>query len=323
MKKIFLLAAAAMVMVGCAQNEEVYTADAQQEIALKAYTATSSRALIDADATMQNDHTLYSSAWYQGVGAGASANVYFKNIPFSYTDAWHGNPNQYYPVSGKIDFMAYSVEKTLTMSDTNATWTIAANDASVVLALKDAPELDGAHDVLFSNRTEAFECPSSGSKALTMRHALSRLEFNVATTAPASTVIKLNSIVVKAPLSGNVTIDYNAVNTLATVEWPVADLGTVVDTTLEGPSDALTRELVPVDILLVAPSVPAETATLTINYSINGINSSYEISLKDKPAIWLPETKYIYNLSIAPNEITYTATVSAWLGGATDEAYGI
>ena len=106
MKRFFILASAAIVaLASCAKTEVVYK-DGPQEIAFKQVTGAMTKGSLGDNANV----VLGVYADYKATPTSA-VGVYFTNQQFK-GDAegqeWVGDPTQYYPLSGTLDFVGYA-----------------------------------------------------------------------------------------------------------------------------------------------------------------------------------------------------------------------
>ncbi len=313
MKKIFLLAAAAIAMVGCAQNEEVYTADAQQEIALSTVTANSTRAAGEQSGALASTHELYISSWYTGTVSGADN--YFTDVLFATTGtSWTGTTPQYYPLSGDLDFYAIAGESLATAT---RDWTLSATDRKLTMT---GVTVDGTDDIVYGE-LESVDCPQIADQTLPLYHALSALEFKFVNKQDRLTEITINDITVTANMSGNVVVDYNATDYLSAVVWSNQATNTVsvdhaADLTLTTGANGDFNVATDLGHLVV----PGKRGYVVLTYTVKGpdsttgAQSTHKVYLNDdtESLTWLPGTKYIYTITIDAHEITFATDVQDW-----------
>ncbi|MGN0092193.1 MAG: fimbrillin family protein, partial [Alistipes sp.] len=292
-----------VAMASCAKNAEVFT-NTPVEIGLSAYNHNAAPRVAAFDGTtFPTTLPIFVSALYHNEAGGNE--TYFENVKFTYnTDSWKAG--WYYPFNGTIDFLAYSTEK-----EVAADWTIGSEIESVKLTFTDP--LDGKEDVLYSDRLAGITCPQTVSKNLTFHHALAWLYFNIkAKTTAAADAVKINSITVNnVSLSGDALITAGATSSVA---WsnPSTPTNVAVPDFTTTPLTTTAQSVA--NGLLV---VPQSQTSFTINYTItNGTGSgvvektmNYTVDLTADSPTWDDAKKYIYNINVSLNEITFTADV--------------
>ncbi len=325
MKKLFFFAAAATIALSsCVKNETVYT-DAQEPIAFKAFAAASTKAPIDG--TKLTGHNMAVFANYK-TQAGAF-NTYFENALFSEkgdTGIWGGDPKPYYwPVSGTMFFAAYSPW----LPDASATYAETGEVETITINAIDNNKVD-QDDVLFSNRTEGITCPQNNNVPLTLHHAFAQIVVNVkAKTANTAPAITLNKITLKdVTLGGKLVVTEGATST---AKW-TSEASNVHDFIVNNNGNleyAEDFELVKEDNDSYTSAdtnytgvlvVPSTQTSLEIVYTFNNGGKDQEIThtidLANNPNgvnLWEMGKKYIYNITIGLNEITFEPKVDNWV----------
>ncbi len=308
MKKIFLLATAAMVMAGCAQNDEVALPDSKQEIGFNAYTEIPSRSAIydAADAAALPTDPMKVTAVYSN---DASTYLdYFEDYKFVHNGTnWSGEIPAFYPLSGTMKFAAYCTTGTLG----TVAWDVSENTIkSVALPLT----LDGNTEVFYSDLEENVDCATKPVVSLNFRHALALMKFTVVgADADAASKITINSITVNdAVLSGTANVTFG---TTSSVSWTNQSAG-VAEPVVGSAVQALTTEVKDYGTgLLIVPSTPM---SFTINYdlvapndtTLSGLTYTHNLGNAHEAG-----KKYVYALTIGLNEIKCDATVTAYGSG--------
>lgn len=281
MKRLLILATAAIVaLASCAKTEVVYT-DAPDQIAFKNYSNVMTKAALTTDL---------------GVFANKSADngVYLDNADFDVADGVWTNSGAFWPYDGTLDFTVYAPYKagTTYLANTN---TLTMTDVT-------------AADQLYYGEIRYTEKQKEVSPlAVALDHVSAKITVNLS-PAPVYTV---NSLSLSAVTTGTVTVNYNtsavtASGTTTTVSFDMAD------TDDENVGD----QLAPVYVLPGAQT--AFTINFTQDNGENDVTYEKTIDLSAESAKWVANTAYTYNISIAgPDQIKISATVNEYDPGAT------
>lgn len=338
MKKLFIYAAASLVLASCSSTDEIVpTSEQTPEITFKAH---ASRAAVDGSALKVGADYLpmYVTAYYaakEGEDIGSNGQ-YFKHQKFEYvaneSDAtksnWQLKNNKwYYPLNGTLTFMGYTCSLEDDNNSITADWTgyDAANNKETVLTFTSEK---GLNDMLYSD-ANAVPCPGKTSTALKFKHGLAWLNFTFksAENNPQNK-IKINSVTVTGVnLGGTATVTYGQ-NGTAEIKWNVGE-NTAANALVPNFTAAdltTTASAFDADGIMIVPSTAnsADAAnnemtgtTVIINYTIhqadgtsNDKTHTYTQSLNDYK--WKAGNKYTYNFTITLDEITMSATVTDW-----------
>lgn len=316
MKKFLIGAAAAIVALASCSKISVVNHDAPQEIGLKAIAGTMTKAPIDA---FGDDTNMGVYADYKGAAAGSEYEAYFADFEFHKNGtSWAGwfdenHSPKYYPVSGTLDFFAYSPKcGEITAARTNTT------GLEFTYTLTD--NATNQHDVLVSEIRSGVVKPISATDvALQFKHALSLIDINVQKTGSAAIVVKSITLT-GTNHTGTATVTYadRDDHTPPTISWAVT--GVAGSDLIVKETELLNGELADynngADLLVV----PTETTTksMTIVYTIDGgIDLSHTLELSDT-GIWAPSTKYTYNITIGPLEITVAPSINPWVNSTSN-----
>ena len=316
MKKVFIGAAAMIIALASCSKISVVNNDAPQEIGLKAIAGTMTKAPITAFGESTNMGVY---ADYKGAATGSVYQAYFADFEFHKNGnswaGWNGTAHspKYYPVSGTLDFFAYSPK----CADITA-----GRDGETGLTF--AYTLDdnktNQYDVLVSEIRSGVDKPDEATNvAIKFKHALSLIDINVKKTGTAAIVVKSITLTgTNHAGTATVTYDANRVNeTFPAISWVATDaLG----------SDLINKELTLVDDfsnyntddadLLVVPTTGVEKS-MTIVYTIDGgIDLSHTFNLGDT-GNWAPSTKYTYDITVNPLEITIAPSITEWTSATT------
>lgn len=310
MKKVFIGAAAMIIALASCSKISVVNNDAPQEIGLKAIAGTMTKAPITAfgDGTNMGVY-----ADYKGAATGSVYQAYFADFEFHKSvSSWAGWKNgshspKYYPVSGTLDFFAYSPKCTAITAGRDG-------ETGLTFAYTLTGNKMNQYDVLVSQIRSGVTKPASAEDvAIVFKHALSLIDINVKKTGSATILVKSITLT-GTNHEGTATVTYaNRDNeTFPTISWVATDaLG----------SDLINKELTLGDAfsdyntddadLLVVPTTRVEKS-MTIVYTIDGgIDLSHTFSLGDN-GNWAPSTKYTYDITVGPLEITVAPSIEVW-----------
>lgn len=309
MKKFFIGAAAAIVALASCSKISVVNNDAPQEIGLKAIAGTMTKA----PTPLGEGTNMGVYADYKGAATGSVYQAYFTDFEFRHNvSSWAGwkdgkHSPKYYPVSGTLDFFAYSPK----CNDITAG---RDGETGLTFAYTLASNKDNQYDVLVSQIRSGVTKPALATDvAMVFKHALSLIDINVKKTGTAVIVVKSITLT-GTNHAGTATVTYDAdrVNeTFPTISWVATDaLGSDLinkELTLGGDFSDYNNDA----DLLVVPTTGV-VKSMTIVYTIDGgIDLSHTFSLGDT-GNWLPSTKYTYDITVGPLEITVAPSIDEW-----------
>ena len=304
MKRLFILASAAIVaLASCSKTQVVYN-DAPEEIGFKAVTGVMTK--VGEQVTNLNGDM----GAYAFVHDGSTS--YFSNVKFTKNgDVWTGN--QYWPFADKLDFVVYSPHDAST-NYTSSKLIVQANNVGTSDIANQTDYLYGAEyfdnsDAGFDNNTTSVSTP--------LKHALAKVTLNF---TGANVTVK--SVTLKTPcLSGTYEVDYSVATPKATwtTATPAANvvLSTISDAHLapELADNPATPDVVdPVEAETATASimvVPANDSDIIISYQIDGSATPLSKTI-ELTSTWGVGVHYIYNITISPKEIKFVPSVSAW-----------
>ena len=313
MKKVFIGAAAMIIALASCSKISVVNNDAPQEIGLKAIAGTMTKAPITAFGEGTNMGVY---ADYKGAATGSVYQAYFADFEFHNNESswvgWNGSHSpKYYPVSGTLDFFAYSPKCAAITAgrdgETGLTFAYTLNDNKT-----------NQYDVLVSEIRSGVTKPNTATDvAIKFKHALSLIDINVKKTGTAVIVVKSITLTgTNHAGTATVTYDANRVNeTFPAISWVATDaLGSdLINTGLTLGND-FSDYNTGAD-LLVVPTIGVEKS-MTIVYTIDGgIDLSHTFSL-GTTGNWEPSTKYTYNITVGPLEITIDPSITEWTPAA-------
>lgn len=307
MKRLFILASAALMLASCAKTTVVYN-EAPEEISFKQVTNVMTK---ETPVDELAGHTS------MGVFAYLNSEEYFGNTSFT-PDAlddpkyWTSATPKYWPVSGSLDFTVYApfTEGNVTVSYAEGTKTLTINADNKMTPV----------DWLYGT-TQPQSGRKDGAVDVALAHALSLVEINV--KGENATLKGINLL--NTNQKGVGTITYPAAN----VVWvpdntsPRVDKISLYTPTNADSGDALSAEAKS-ESRLVIPTGSLTNEVIELVYRLSGSNAdlTYTTTIanpsanpavpNDLGATWAHGKKYIYNITITPKEIKFNPTVTAW-----------
>lgn len=308
MKRLFILASAAIIaFASCAKTHVVYNEE-PQEIGFKTVNGVMTKAVAQTLGNPANET--------MGVVAYRESTGYFPNTSFYYdsaSDAWTGGDDpKYWPVSGNLIFTIYSPYDSDVVVSENTVKIEADN------SINETDWLYGIQRYEFGR--------SDNAHAVTLAHALSLVEINV----KGNTNVTLKGIeLCNTYQIGTGTITYAVASPyhMASVGW---DLTSQVSTlSLYTPTDDENGDVLstPKTVKhLVIPTNPLSTEQIKLTYRLTGSNVDLThtiITGELGTAQFEIGKKYIYNIEITPAEIMFNPSVRDWdlntdIDGTTD-----
>lgn len=288
MKRLFILASAAIVaLASCTKTEVVYN-EAPQEIGFKAVTGVMTKAVQTATTFTQDMGVI---AYQSG-----TSSVYFANADFNKaTTTWECDDAKYWPIDSALDFFVYSPYQ-----ETGVTPDAAAKTLSVLVP-NNATVQD---DYLYSNTYITSKTKDDVEIPVDFDHALAYVTVKfIGTDAVTLSDAKLNGTY----QSGTYTVTYGTPTSIA---WSAqADETNLALASGELSSDYSTSWLV------VPEDDNDATNTITFTYTTEGMTGTAIPQTIDLNEAWEAGKHYIYNVSITSSEIKFTVdTVTGWNG---------
>lgn len=323
MKRFFFFAiAASALLAACNKTEAVYN-EAPQEIALTAVSNVATKTPVDGTDFEEGDNMQVAA--YLVDGATAAGN-FFNGTIFNKTSdrIWSGAPARYWPITtSTINFLAVT-ETGGGVDNTDITFDATNFASKATVELSNNNQWD-QNDLMYAAGTQTHnEGAAYNSVPMVFKHALSWINFTLATNEHNATVV-VNSITLnKAAYNGELTLtndqyNQNVVNTTAAVDasWdPVTtDAMLVPNADGDGAADPVTLttgEQLFGNGLLVIPDGGAES--FTINYTLtqeDGTALTYNYTHLLTPN-WEMAKKYFYNITISLTEILIEPSVTDW-----------
>lgn len=272
MKRLFLLATAAIVALASCTKTQVVNTEAPEEIAFKTVAGAMTKADLAIDVKL-------------GVVAYLGDTEYFENSPFEHNDgSWVGG--KYWPGDGDLKFTCYAPYdvNAVTYNKTANTLTIACDNST------------NATDWLYGT-TQPTGNKETVSVPVALNHALAQVEFNFTGT---ENLVSLGTVTLNdTKATGTCVVTYG--NPMS-VAWSAQ--GGDKDLTYNTEYADLTSQPKNLAAQLVVP-VETQNATLNFTYKLDGNVLTYSVPAGTLGA-WVHGKKYTYNVSIGATEIVFS-----------------
>ena len=335
MKKFLIIASAVAVAAGCAKVTTVDT-DGPKEIAFEAYNYAATKAPLDQTLGLNANYDMPVHAIYRtGSDQNYSYTAYFDDA-VGYATFTHDNTiwsgDKYWPSNGDLSFNAITpakVRETDVLSSVQFSYTDKNETITNITATMSDNSSVQADVMVAKTSTFQNQKGTQNNVAMTFKHALAQVV--VTAKANENNLVTINSITLKGTKqSGNLT----AVPTSSDVTFTWTDLEqqTTPDMkyNVSATGDALTTVTKTYTGILVRPETAlGNNHQLVVEYTIKGsVKQTYTIDLSsiktantgdDDATIskWEEGKKYIYNLTVSPEEIKIGPTVSEWTSDDT------
>ena len=287
MKRFFILASAAIVaLASCAKTQVVYN-DAPEEISFKKITGVMTK---DGDEPVTSRISGTMGVFADHILDGATTTTYFKNIPFTGTNtsSWVGNPKQYYPLSGTLDFVAY-----MPYDDDDENPVAKYDNENNTLALTWA----GTEDLLYSEKLTGVSKPQAAAdQKIVFSHALTKIAIKVTFDEEIEVT---NFSLTDVYKSGTYTVNYDSFS-VKDGRWNID--GVASESWSKSPTS---------DEVYETYIVPSEMTSIVLTYNAADTEGlTHTITLPTEK--WLEGTQYNYNITVTPIEITFAPEVVIW-----------
>ena len=343
MKKVFLLAAiAGVALASCAKNEPIETPKDAIAFAEPVVGLSTKATEVQATFPTNRDFKVYAH-YYTGNYSYAAGSLYMPGVVATYNEGgktWKTATTYYWPNEGKLTFAAYSP------STVNATY----DDGGFVFEdFKVDSDPTKQFDLLFSER--AYDMTKADMQTLnpyngvqlTFKHALSSIiiKTKAASEYEGNFTLTLNKLVLRGvcnkgtfdqSLDGtkkDVTVDKNAANgKLWSNQAQEGNVAYTVYENTDGTPLTTTLQAIPVltaeqnSHLILLPQTLTDDAELYIEYTLtNKLAGATPLEIKQTATVpiktttvaeWLRGVRYIYNLTIGLDEITFNPTMVNW-----------
>lgn len=295
MKRLFILASAAIVaLASCSKTQVVYN-DAPEEIGFKTYAGAMTKAL-DEHRTM---------GVFARPTAGYDVVNYFTNALFQEGTPWTGNPSQYWPLgNAALDFVFYAPH-----TDSNGpTWTYdAADNNKLTIAVDNSTT---QINWLYGSKMETgSKLNPVASPNPVMKHLLAKITINLTGTIQlkdvAFTDTKQTETATVSYTGGTSSVEWSDTGT--EVIWN-KDKATYKDR--EGNNVTFPATLNANAITTSFYVIPSRQTTIALNYAVGGVSAvDHAVTLSGN---WEAGKHYTYNVHAEPGEITFSPTVEIW-----------
>lgn len=327
MKKIAILAAAAVALVSCSQDKMI-EAGSSDAISFKPL-ATKATEVIT---TTLPDFTVY--AYYDAslAGMSASLNPGFMNAQpvTGGHNAWTYTPTKYWPSSGQLHFFAYSPT-----GDSGVTFAPASGAGLPEITYTVPTAVADQNDFLVAQALNQTKSTPVAPVSLTFDHALSQIVFKAQSGAETLEFEILNIEILNVNSTGTYNLYSNTWSAWSAPDTYAASLndaaGTIRTTMTLLTGDDGTLMLIPQTLAEGDPETDTTWATggyLRVTYNAKDIDSGAPVAENKKKVIgldiaWEAGKKYTYELTLNggtnggtdPEDlepITFTTSVSEW-----------
>ena len=370
MKKYFFIAVAAVVaLAACTKNNAEKTAYEQAKVINFNTVANKATKAPISGTTYAYDAPAFGVfAWYLADGnwntaaANSSAVSYMSDVEVAFNDTkdiWAPSSTYYWPLEGKLTFIAYSPKTAATATFSNAGvltltgFTVNTTVASQVDLLYSAIAADKTQNEDYyqdagnnkDSRKPADSGHGEGDKGVNIqfKHALAQVIFkaktaddvydaglsfkvdaitvNAASTATSMTVTNPTTAQAAADITTWNTPGTNADFAVSSTAFPAA-ANTYLTKTL---SDPIGDPLLMIPVTAFAGTDP----TVTVNYTLYRLSDNVDLGSKevtihfdnidDVVASWQAGKKYEYDLTIDLQKIYFTPSIVDWVDAANPQ----
>lgn len=338
-KSLFFLAAAAVALASCSNDEVVSqntTANQPKEIAFAPLAQNSTRAIVTGT-TFTNNQEMYVTAYNT-----ATSKDYFTNITFDgdNTNKWKGDPKQYWPLSPTtLNFIGVTG-----VPKANITWnTPTASSGASICWTHNGTLADGSgmYDLMYATGqgTVAYGTGAAANQLIygnnvdmEYKHALAQVAFRVkAGDASYASQIKITKIA----LDGMVTAatytltnsdNYDDASPAAQSASGVWASTTTTNTDVPGSNALASTDLTTSFVNDGAVVVPCKDAAPTFDsftgfkvyFTMNGSDMVYQYTPSAAEKVLTQGKKYIFDLTFNLTEIIIEPTVLDWVNNDFD-----
>jgi len=237
-------------------------------------------------------------------------------------EMWHHDPKIYWPLAGKLDFLAYSAKNDFDAKD--VAWNEKKASESIVLTVLEDRTQD---DIVYSSYAGRESSTGADAVPMQFKHAQAWLEFQIkVANSDMEDKIAIEEIVIENIYNdGELTIENNSGD--ASAEWSFRksqskDVVFDDEYSLYGSQNAdysldnaIDSEISYMDMLL-----PEQAKTsFVIKYVLAGQPNKLEYRYTLGTDNWLQGNKYIYEIQFNVNELTVAPTVKEYVDGVVTD----
>ena len=304
---LFIMAIAALA-ASCMKNEV-----GNNSISFAPVASKTTRSIIEGT-TYPASETFVVSSFING------SDSYFENVTASYSsslDLWAPDEDQYWPLSGSLEFIAYS--------PASAGADIDASDGVTATSYTIQSAAQMTTDFCYASAAVADCSAHPDAVPLNFSHALAQVVFRVkAAEYYTNATISMTSLSMGGIYSVGDFASEAWTNQNTEYTYPLSSTST--ELTYDSSDDP---ETIDVCSYLFIPQELGSNAAITVGYSITQTvsgndyvfdNSPVSVPLGGTVTQWEPGKKYIYTLNIGLNNVI---TISASAVGWSDQGYEI
>lgn len=364
MKKYFIIAAAALVaLAACTKNEADKTAYEQAKvISFNTVANKATKAPISGTVFSSSNDPFGVFAYYLAEGnwntaaANSSAVSYMNDVEVAFDDTkdiWAPTSTYYWPLEGKLTFIAYWPKDAATAAFTNA-GVLTLTGYTLKSTVADQDDLLYSAIAADKSQNESYYVDSANSKNsetaegdkgvnIVFKHALSQIIFkaktaddvydaglsfkvdaitvNAATTADNMTVTNPTEAQLASDITTWTNPKTNGDFAVSSSAFPAA-ANTYLTKTL---SDPIGDALLAIPVTAFATTDPTVTVSYTLYRTSDNVNlGSKEVTIHfddidDVVTNWQAGKKYVYNLTIDLQKIYFNPTVTDWANGGSQD----
>ena len=355
MKKYFFLAVAAVVaLAACTKNDIDETTQKGREINFNTVANKATKAPIAGATYAYNCPAFGVFAWYLSSGTWASHEAvtpvsYMDDVQISFDDTkdiWTPSTTYYWPLEGKLTFIAYSPKSAATATFSNA-GLLTLTNFTVSTTVADQVDLLYSSVAADKNGNEAAYVDTGNSKNsgettgvnIKFKHALAQVIFKAKAADDvfdAGMSFKVNSITVNAASTAtSMTVsnptDEQLASAITTWTAPGTNVNFAVSSAAfpaaentyltKSYSDPIGDPLLMIPVTAFAGTDPTVTVNYTLYRTSDNVNLGSKSATVHFDAIdnvvtnWQAGKKYVYNLTIDLEKIYFNPTITDWADG--------
>ena len=293
MKRLFILAsAAALMLASCAKTTVVYN-EAPEEISFKQVTNVMTKAELPSGVKL-------------GVIAYTDVDeLYFGNTQFSHDgNTW--SADKYWPVASTLDFIIYAP-----YISTGVTPTYTESEKKLVINVNN---ISNQTDWMYADKLYAQTQKNGGAAiSVNLKHALAKIIVDLKADVDGVVTIKSFKIT-NTNQQSELIINQDAESN--ELEWGDMQTKDWELTVLKDEENKLTTTGRSDECLVI----PGSQTSFVMTYTLDGVASDQTYTHTFSDATWHSGKKYIYDITIGVTEIKFTCTDEGWTEGNGNQA---